>query len=564
MSSETLTPWISSLEGVRPTTIDYEKVPPFEFVKRRAENEPDDPAMIFAAGKKSVSFGELLEAIKQLAVFLTRMGVNKGDRVCLLLPNTPHYVISHYAVLSIGAVVVQGNPIYTTRELTHQINDSGARGIISLTLLQDKVMEVKKETGLEFILLGNIADYMKPIIAFLGKLLRKLDDPKLKPAPDTYSFKETLQESDVQKFVEVKVDLDDVALLQYTGGTTGMPKGAMLTHSNLSINAQQTRSLIHMLPDKKGSILTVLPLFHSFALTTCLAMTFQTGAPMILMPRFDAGQALKFIEQYKVIFAPGVPTMMIALLNHPDLTKRDLSELVASVSGGAALPVEVAREFQKVSGTDVVEGYGLSETSPVVTGNPILTEKLKSREGSIGLPTADTLLKIVDGEDYTKDLPQGEVGEILIKGPQVMKGYWGNEEATDQAIKDNWLLTGDIGYMDEDGFFYISDRKKDLIIVSGNNVVPREVEEVLYLHPAVLEGAVAGLPHEEKGEMVAAWVVLKEGMTATEEEIRQFCKDNLAPYKIPRVVKFRDELPKTMIGKILRRKLQEEEAAKKQ
>jgi long-chain acyl-CoA synthetase len=405
---------------------------------------------------------------------------------------------------------------------------------------------------------------MKPIIAFLGKILRKLDDPKLKPAPDTYLFRDTLRESDIQKFVEAKVDLDDIALLQYTGGTTGMPKGAMLTHGNLSINAQQTRSLIHMIPDKTGSVLTVLPLFHSFALTTCLALSFQSGIPMILMPRFDAGQALKFIEQYEVSFAPGVPTMMIALLNHPDIAKRDMSKLIASVSGGAALPIEVSREFQKVAGTDVVEGYGLSETSPVVTGNPILTEKLQAREGSIGLPTADTLLKIVDGEDYTKDLPQGEVGEILIKGPQVMKGYWNNDKATNQAIKDNWLLTGDIGYMDEDGYFYISDRKKDLIIVSGNNVVPREVEEVLYLHPSVLEGAVAGLPHEEKGEMVAAWVVLKEGMTATEEEIREFCKENLAPYKIPRVVKFRDELPKTMIGKILRRKLQEEEAAKKQ
>jgi long-chain acyl-CoA synthetase len=219
MSSETLTPWISTLEGVRPTHIDYEKVPPFEFVKRRAVNEPDDPAMIFAAGKKSVSYGELLQAIKQLAVFLTRMGVNKGDRVCVLLPNTPHYVISHYAILSIGAVVVQGNPIYTTRELKHQIEDSGARGIISLTLFQDKVMEVKNETGLEFVLLGNIADYMKPIIAFLGKILRKLDDPKLKPAPDTYLFRDTLRESDIQKFVEAKVDLDDIALLQYTGGT---------------------------------------------------------------------------------------------------------------------------------------------------------------------------------------------------------------------------------------------------------------------------------------------------------------------------------------------------------
>jgi long-chain acyl-CoA synthetase len=280
---------------------------------------------------------------------------------------------------------------------------------------------------------------------------------------------------------------------------------------------------------------------------------------MILMPRFDAGQALKFIEKHKVSFAPGVPTMMIALLNHPDIEKRDLSSLIASVSGGAALPVEVARKYTELANVDVVEGYGLSETSPIVTGNPVKSEKLKAREGSIGLPAADTLVKIVDGDDYKKDLPQGETGEILVKGPQVMKGYWQNEDASNQALKDGWLLTGDIGYMDEDGFFYIVDRKKDLIIVSGNNVVPREVEEALYTHPAVLEAAVAGLPHEQKGEMVVAWLVLKDGQSTTEEEIIDFCRDKLAPYKLPKVVKFRDDLPKSMIGKILRRKLQEEE-----
>jgi long-chain acyl-CoA synthetase len=557
--TEIPTPWIKSLEGVRATTIDYEEITTLEVVKRRADNEPNDPCMIFAAGKKSVSYKQLWVSIERLAAYLQKMGIQKGDRVCLLLPNTPHYVISHYAVMMIGGIIVQGNPIYTVHELTEQINDSGARVVISITLFQDKVNEVMNTTDLEFALFGKIGDYMKPIIAFLGKLLKKLDDPKMKSIPNHYEFLSSISSIDVSNLQKPSIDLDDIALLQYTGGTTGKAKGAMLTHRNLSINAQQARSLIHKVPDKYGSVLTVLPLFHSFALTVCLSLSFQAGVPMILMPRFDAGQALKFIEKHKVSFAPGVPTMMIALLNHPDIEKRDLSSLIASVSGGAALPVEVARKYTELANVDVVEGYGLSETSPIVTGNPVKSEKLKAREGSIGLPAADTLVKIVDGDDYKKDLPQGETGEILVKGPQVMKGYWQNEDASNQALKDGWLLTGDIGYMDEDGFFYIVDRKKDLIIVSGNNVVPREVEEALYTHPAVLEAAVAGLPHEQKGEMVVAWLVLKDGQSTTEEEIIDFCRDKLAPYKLPKVVKFRDDLPKSMIGKILRRKLQEEE-----
>ncbi len=553
------TPWIKTLEEVRPTKLEYEQITTLDVVHRRALGEPNDPSMIFAAGKVTVSYKELWDSIEQLGGYLQQKGIKKGDRVCLLLPNTPHYVISHYAVLAIGGIVVQGNPIYTVHELTEQINDSGARAIISITLFQDKVNEVMNQTELEFAILGRIGDYMKPIIAFLGKLLKKLDDPKLKPITNNYDFMESMKTTDKSKFKRIDLDLDDIALLQYTGGTTGKSKGAMLTHRNLSANAQQARSLIAKIPDKTGSVLTVLPLFHSFALTVCLSLSFQAGVPMILMPRFEAGKALKFIEKYKVTFAPGVPTMMIALLNHPDITKRDLSSLIASVSGGAALPIEVARKYIELANVDVVEGYGLSETSPIVTGNPVRSDKLKPREGSIGLPAADTLVKIVDGEDYTKDLQQGEVGEILVKGLQVMKGYWQNEEASNQALKDGWLLTGDIGYMDEDGFFYIVDRKKDLIIVSGNNVVPREVEEALYTHPAILEAAVAGLPHERKGEMVAAWVVLKDGKSATEEEIINFCKEKLAPYKLPKVVKFREDLPKSMIGKILRRKLQEEE-----
>lgn len=558
MSTDFPQNWLESLEGVRPTTLEYRDVTPFTFLKERAENYSNDPCMIFPKGS-TLSYAETLTSVKQLAVKLTKLGVVKGDRVLLLLGNTPHYVIGHFAILAIGAVIVQGNPIYTKRELVDQTKDSGAKGMITITLFQEKANEVMAETDLEFIICGTISEYLKPIVAFLGKyVLRKLQDPKMKSLPNNYHYS-SIESENISEFVETDVDLDDIAILQYTGGTTGPAKGAMLTHRNISYNAQQTRSLVHMVPERIGSVLTILPLFHSFALTVCMGVSFQMGAPMVLMPKFDAGEALANVEKYGVTFLPGVPTMMIAILNHKDILKRDLSSLIASFSGGAALPVEVAAKFHEITGGDLVEGYGLSETTPVVTANPVMSDKLKPMRGSIGLPVADTWLKIVDQDDQTKDLAVGEVGEIAIKGYQVMKGYWKNEEDTKKVMnEDGWFFSGDIGRMDEQGYFYIVDRKKDIIIVSGNNVVPREIEEVLYTHPAVLEAAVAGLKHDTKGEMVAAWIVLKEGKTATVEEIIAFCKENLAPYKIPKQVEFRTDLPKTMIGKILKRKLQEE------
>ncbi|MHA2274875.1 MAG: long-chain-fatty-acid--CoA ligase [Candidatus Kariarchaeaceae archaeon] len=549
-------PWLKTLEGVRPTTLDYEEVSTFEFVKRRAMNEPNDPCMIFPKGKV-LSYAETFDAIKKLASKLTDMGVTKGDRIALMLPNTPHYIISHYAIMSLGAVVVQTNPLYTHRELHHILTDSDAKGMISLTLFQDRINDVMAESdvNLDFAIFGTISDYLKPIVAFLGKLLRKLDDPKIKNYPKHHLWKTTLASGDASKFQEAKVEMEDLVLLQYTGGTTGLSKGAMLTHKNVSFNAQQARALVPMIPDKQGSILTALPMFHSFGLTVCMGMSFQMGVPTVLVPKFDSSDALKLIEKHGITFFPGVPTMMTALNNNPAIEKTDFSSLIAVFSGGAPLPLEVATTFMGLSGADLVEGYGLSETSPVAYCNPIKSDILKPREKSIGLPAADTYCKIVDTDDYTKLLPLGERGEICLKGPQIMKGYWNNEESSNQALKDNWLLTGDIGYIDEDGFAYIVDRKKDLIIVSGNNVVPAEVENVLYTHPAILEAAVAGLQHDVKGEIVAAWVVLKEGMTATEEDLITFCKENMAPFKIPKQITFRDELPKSTIGKILRRKL---------
>ena len=552
-------PWLDTLKDVRATTLEYKDISNYEFLKKRAEENKDDLALIFAVGKTQMTYSKLYENIQKMAVVFRELGITKNDKVALMLPNTPHYVISHFALTAIGAVTVQANPLYTVSELTHLINDSGAKGIVTLTLFQETTNEVLNNTGLEWAIYGNVKDYFKRILVLLGTVLGKLKDhPKMEKLPKSYEFNILMKNANLSEFKESPSDFEnDVAVLQYTGGTTGRSKGAMLTQKNISYNAQQARACIQMVPDGSGSVLTVLPMFHVFGFTACLNLSIHLGAPMILVPKFDAKLVLDLIEKYKVTFSAAVPTMLIALLNHPDVESKDLSSLLAVISGGAALPIEVAKKFKKVFGGDVVEGYGLSETSPLVTINPIGNKDILPQIGSIGLPAPDTYIKIVDINNPKENLKQGEIGELAVSAPQVMKGYYNRKEETENAFSDGWFLTGDIARIDEKGFTYIEDRKKDMIIVSGNNVYPREVEEVLFEHPKVLEAASAGLMHPEKGEQVAVWVVLKEGKTASEEEIITFAKKKLAPYKVPKKVIFKDELPKTMIGKILRRELKE-------
>ncbi|MDH5401610.1 MAG: long-chain fatty acid--CoA ligase [Candidatus Heimdallarchaeota archaeon] len=561
MTTNIPTPWLNSLEGVRPTTLEYKQESTYQMLKNWALEKPNNPFIIFPKGK-ILNFADTLNEVKQLSVQLKALGVEKGDRIAVDLPNVPQYIISHFAIMSLGAIIVQTNPLYTERELIHQMNDSGAKGIISLTLFQEKIEKIMPDTNLEFCVMANISDYLKPIITILGKLTKKLIDPKFVPKKGFFLYKDLMKTADSSKFNEEVVNLDDVTLLQYTGGTTGLSKGAMLTHRNISCNAQQARSIIHHIPDGTGSVLTALPLFHSFALTICLGNSLAMGTSMVLLPKFNVEDALSLVEKYKITFFPGVPTMLIAMMSNKKFETIDLSSVIGVLSGGAALPLEVAREFEAKTGGSIVEGYGLSETSPVTNANPLGSTKLAPRIGTVGPPVADTFVKIVDVNDYSKMIPVGQEGEICLKGPQIFKGYWNNETATKEVLKeDGWFLTGDIGKLDEDGFLSIVDRKKELIIVSGNNVVPREVEEVIYTHPAVLEVAVAGLKDRNKGEIVAAWVVLKENKEATESELIDFCAKSLAPYKIPKKVTFKKELPKSMIGKILKRKILEQEEA---
>lgn len=560
-------PWLKTLEGVRKITLEYQDRSTYDFVKNWVDKTPDNLIAVFGVkGGKSLTYAEFYDSLKRLAVFFESKGIKKGDKVALMLPNSPHYIISHYAILSLGAIVVQTNPLYTESELSHIIQDSGAVGIVSITQFQDKINAVMQnsDNDLSWAVYGKITDYMSKFIGFLAtKILKKLDDPKMKIFPNTYTYTEAL-ESDPSKFIEADIDFnEDIALFQYTGGTTGLSKGAMLTHKNISYNAQQAREMIHMVPEGTGSVLTALPLFHSFALTACLGLSQQLGIPMILVPnprvQLPNGEVHALIDKYKITFIAAVPTMINGLINHPKASETNWETLIASISGGAALPIELAKQFKEVADAELVEAYGLSETSPLVTSNPVGHDTVVPKMGSIGLPAPDTFVKIVDSDDRNVLMPLGEVGEIACKGPQIMKGYYMKDEENKAALfDDGWFLTGDLAYMDDEGFTFIVDRKKDIIIVSGYNVYPLEVENVLFEHPKIYEAAVAGYKDPVKGERVGAWIVLHPGETLTGEEVIAFCKEKLAAYKVPKKVVFREELPKTMVGKVLRRQLKEE------
>ena len=572
MSEEKIpTPWLDHYPEERSVHLEYPDETQYDQLFNAAKEKPDSPAFIFE--DFTMTYAEAMSLVKRFAAGLQKRGVKKGDRIALMLPNTPHYIIAHHGVLAAGGIVVQVNPLYTPYELEHILNDSGAEWIIALGMDQfvEKIEEVKPKTNLKHIVYGIIPDYLPSGKKKLISILKFIPGLNKKVKPLLYSKKIDWSDPNIFKFVEFFEDesewkepdinpKEDIALLQYTGGTTGLSKGASLTHRNLVANAKQVRDAFSIIPDGEGSVLTVLPLFHSFALTACMGFSLQLKIPMILMARFDAVAALELIEKYKISFVPGVPTMFVAINQTVKKRGANMESVIAAISGGAPLPLEVMKEFEKLTNAPLVEGYGLSEASPVVTVNPLHN----ARAGTIGQPVADTLIKIVDTEDGKTIKPIGEAGELCVKGPQVMKGYWNKPEETKNALRDGWLYTGDIAVMSEDGYISIVDRKKDMIIVSGYNVYPREVEEALYKHPAVLEAAVAGVSHPVKGEVIKAWVVLKPGMTATEEEIIQHCKKYVAPYKAPKIVEFRESLPKSMVGKILRRKLLEEEQQKNQ
>ncbi len=536
-------PWLKHYpQGVR-GALDYPQVPVFRLLEQQAVQNPDLPAINFYGHK--LTFRQLAGAANKCANLLKSMGVSPGDRVAIMMPNCPQFVIAFFGVLKAGGIVAQVNPMYTEREIEYLCNNAGCRIMIVSDLLYPKVQNALQGTGLKEVLVSKL----KGEVA-LGPEARSFDEA-LTTVPPTDPG--------------VAVSHEAVAVLQYTGGTTGVSKGAMLTHFNLVANVLQIAEWFAPMrqPGVQERILTVLPLFHSYGMTVCMNYGIYTGAELILLPRADMQEIMQTIKTTQPTSFPGVPTMYVGVNAFPGAEEFGVSSIRTCFSGAAPLPVEVMHSFEKRFGATIVEGYGLSEASPVTHCNPLAGMR---KAGSVGLAYPDTDCRVVDLETGTSELPVGEQGELIIKGPQIMAGYWQMPEETRNTLREwngeTWLYTGDIGRMDEDGYFYITDRKKDMIIASGFNIYPRDVEEVLYQHPAVQECVVAGVPDAYRGETVKAYIVLKANQSLTEADLDAFCRQHLAAYKVPRLFEFRAALPKSMVGKVLRRVLVEEEKAK--
>lgn len=552
--------WLAQYPFEIPATLDIEGIPVQEYLIRTAKEFPEKIAVHFMG--KEMSYRQLYESANKVAAYLQSLGIQKDDRVAIMLPNMPAAVISYFGVLIAGGIVVQTNPLYTERELEYQLKDSGAKAIIGLDLLYPRISKVKPQTKVEHIIVTAIKDFLPFPKNLIYPFIQKKQNGmvvNVKHEGNNHLLVEILKQPQRNLTVHEYDFHEDLALLQYTGGTTGFPKGVMITHKNLVSNAAMCAAWLYKSKPGKEVVLGVLPFFHVYGMTTVMILSVLQSQKMVLIPKFDVNTILKAIEKQRPTLFPGAPTMYIGLLNHPDLMKYDLSSIDACISGSAPLPVEVQQKFEEVTGGKLVEGYGLTEASPVTHANFLWDKKRVS--GSIGVPYPDTDAQILSLETG-EPLPQGEIGELVVKGPQIMKGYWNRPEETEEVLRDGWLFTGDLGYMDEEGYFYIVDRKKDMIIAGGFNIYPREVEEILYEHPAVLEAAVAGIPDEYRGETVKAYIVVKEGHNVSEKELNEFARKHLAAYKVPRYYEFRKELPKTAIGKVLRRTLIEEERTK--
>jgi long-chain acyl-CoA synthetase len=552
-------PWFKFWpEGV-PRHVEYPEVPLSVFLEKTAETYPDHTATVYF--DKEMTYKELELAVEKFATALNDLGVRKGDKVALFLPNIPQFIIAYYGAIKIGAIETAISPLYKEREVEHQLSDSEAETIVVLDALYPILEKILEKTKVKRVIVTSLKEYMPSAKAFLGSLLKRIPSHKVEPKRNVFFFQELLSKHGANP---PKVDIDpkeDLVALQYTGGTTGISKAAMLTHLNLVSNAVNCDEWLR---GTKGgeTFLTVLPLFHIYGMTTGMNAPIFFAGKMVMLPRFDIETTLKAIQKHKVTIFCGAPTMYSMLLSHPNLSKYDLSSVRFCISGSAPLPTEVQKKWMEVTGGVLVEGYGLTESSPVTHCNPLDRSMKTVRVGSIGLPWPDTDAKIMDLETGDKELSLGENGELVVKGPQVMKGYWKMPEETADVLRNEWLYTGDIGKMDDDGYFYITDRKKDLIKYKGYSVYPREIEDVIYEHPAVKLCAVVGKPDPVASEIPKAFIVLKEGKTATEDEIKEFVNGKVAPYKAVREVEFRTELPMTLVGKVLRRVLQEEEKKK--
>ena len=558
-TNETHVPWTTHYDPEVPITLQYPEVTLDELFRRSVEKHPKANALIFFG--KVIRYEQLGRYVNRLASALKEIGINQGDRIALLLPNCPQYVISYYAILSIGAVVVPVNPLSTEPELLHIFRDGKIRSAVCLDLLAGRLENVRETCHnsderhlLEHTFYTSLNEFMPYPIKSLYPFTRKLS-PEAKSRLPSRIWLKTLLNREPKPYVTREFDLfRDEALLIYTGGTTGKPKGVMLSHSALVANATQGAAWVQM--NENDRLLAVLPVFHGFGMSVCMNAPLISGASCILIPRFNVDDILKGIHRYQATLFAGVPTMYIGIINHPRLLRFNLSSLRGCFVGAAPLAPEVKRQFEELTDSKLMEGYGLTEAVTALCANPY---RGINKTGSIGMPFSDVRMAIRDIETGEIDLPPQEFGEIVLTGPEIMLGYYNRPEETAYAIRNGWLYTGDLGYMDEDGYFYIVDRKKDMIITGGFNVYPREVEDILYQHPAVKEACVIGIPDGYKGEKVKAFITLREGETVEEKAIITFCREHLLPYKVPQQVEIRAELPMTAIGKILKRSLREED-----
>ena len=545
-------PWFKNYDKGVPQHIDYPEIPLHQLLEDAARTYPDAPCTIFKGA--SISYKEMDEITDRLAAGLADLGVRKGDRVGIFMPNTPQFVMAYFGILKAGGVVVASNFMYGPREIEHQANDSGMEVVIVMTNFYNKIKEVQDKTKIRSLVVTNIKETLPSLLSFLFTLTKeKKGGFRVDLTEGDVWMKDLIEGHTPEDRPTVDIGPDDTAIFQYSGGTTGVPKAAIAMHRNLVANAYQTGSWLVDTELGNEVVLMAIPLYHVYGMVAGMLFAIRIGASLVMVPDpRDVKDVLSTIQKYRASYYPGVPALYNLINNFPEVGNYDLSSIKGCISGSAPLLRETKEKFESLTGGKVFEGFGLSEAPTATHCNPMLGE---NRTGSIGLPLPDVDVRIISLDDEVSELQVGEIGELVIKGPQVFKGYHNMPTETQNTLRDGWLYTGDIARKDEDGYFYIVDRKKELIKPGGFQVWPREVEEVIKDYPAVLEVGVAGIPDADSGEAIKAWVVLKPGETATEEDIIQFCKAEMANFKAPKQVEFRDELPKTTVGKILRREL---------
>jgi len=542
--------WLKHYDEGVPHTIEYPAINLYQLFRQSVERNPSGLATLFFGAR--MSYRSLGEKVDRFASVLAGLGVKKGDRVALILPNLPIYPIAHFGALKLGAILTPTNPLYVERELERQLVDSGAETVIILDQLYPRLAQVRANTPVKRVVVAGVKEFLPPTVGFLYGFKNK-STLTTQEEEGLYLYRDLMR----RKFPPApaaEVDPDEIAILLYTGGTTGISKAATLSHRNLVANVHQTQVWLSDVREEKEIFLCVLPFFHSYGMTTGLHLAVQSRCTMVLLPRFELKDVVKQIRKYKATIFCGVPSMYNAINHYSGLKSSDVASIRLCISGGAGLPAEVQESFEKLTGGKLVEGYGLSEASPVVLVNPIHGYR---KIGTIGVPIPNTDARVIDPETH-ESLGIGQVGELDVTGPQIMSGYWNRRQETDLVLRDGWLHTGDMAVMDEEGFFSIVDRKKDLILSAGMNIYPREVEEVLHQHPEIVEAAVVGVPSPVRGETPKAFIVTTEGSSLGKREVMQFCQDKLSRFKIPKEIEFRKELPKSAVGKVLKRVLKEE------